>query len=52
MPDEKRESVQERLSSLLDRSKPVQIEQEKDEPELDDENERHLDRDIDDGHSL
>lgn len=52
MPDEKRESVQERLSSLLDRSKAVQIEQEKDEPELDDENERHLDRGIDDGHSL
>lgn len=52
VPGEKRESVQERLSSLLDRSKAVQIEQEKDEPELDDENERHLDRGIDDGHSL
>ncbi|MBL4807756.1 MAG: hypothetical protein JKY31_10825 [Rhodobacteraceae bacterium] len=37
IPDAKRESVQERLSSLLDRSKPVQVEQERDEPELDDE---------------
>lgn len=51
-PETKRESVQERLSSLLDRSKPVQIEQERDEPELDDEKERHRDRDIDDGYGL
>ena len=51
-PEAKRESVQERLSSLLDRSKPVQIEQERDEPELDDEKERHRDRNIDDGYGL
>ena len=51
-PEAKRESVQERPSSLLDRSKPVQVEQEKDEPELDDEKERHRDRDIGDGHGL
>lgn len=52
MPVEKRESVQERLGSLLDHSKPMQIEQEKDELELGDENERHRGREIDDGHSL
>jgi len=51
-PAEKRESVKDRLCSLLDRTKPVQIEQDKNEPELDDERERHRDRDIGDGHSL
>lgn len=50
----KRESVQERLSSLLDRSKPVQVENEQDDRELDKENERELGRDTDrgEGHSL
>ena len=54
--EEKRESVKDRLSSLLDRSKPVQIEKDQGERELDDdrENEKDIGRDTDrgEGHSL
>lgn len=53
-PEEKHESVKDRLSSLLDRSKPVQIEKGREERESETENERDVDRDIDrgKGHSL
>jgi len=54
--EEKEESVRDRLSSLLDRSKPVQIEKDQGERELDDdrENEKDIGRDTDrgEGHSL
>jgi hypothetical protein len=54
--EEKLESVKDRLNSLLDRSKPVQIEKEQGERDLDKEheNERDLGRDSDrgNGHSL
>ncbi len=53
-PEEKQESVKDRLNAVLDRSKPVQIEESQDKRERDNdqEKERHRDRDIDDGHSL
>ena len=55
-PEEKQESVKDRPRSLLDRSKPAQIEKGQDERELDKdrENERDIGRDTDrgEGHSL
>ena len=52
--DEKRESVKDRLSSLLDRSKPVEIEKEQSDRERGNENERDVVYDVDrgKGHSL
>ena len=54
--EEKRESVKDRLRSLLDRSKPVQIDKGQDDRELDEgqENERDIGQDTDrgEGHSL
>ena len=53
-PARKRENVKERLDALLDRSKPVEVEQDRDEPELDDEKKKEWgrDRDVDDGYDL
>lgn len=47
MPAAKRASIQDRLSALLDRSKPVEIEEGLEETEQDEEEEKHRDRDID-----
>jgi hypothetical protein len=54
VPETKRESAKDRLSSLLDRSKPVQIEGDRDERELDTDLEKDIGHDIDrgEGHSL
>ena len=55
-PEEKRESVKDRLNSLLDRSQPVQIEKDQGDGDLDKdrENERDVGSDTDrgEGHSL
>lgn len=52
--EEKRESVKDRLSSLLDRSKPVEIEESQSDLDKDRENDKDLERNTDrgKGHSL
>lgn len=54
LSDEKRKSVKERLNSLLDRSKPVDIEKSQGEREPGEDQEKDIGRDTDrgKGHSL